>query len=146
MVDPRSLIRPGVAGIIIGKDGRILLHRRKVGNGWAPPSGRVEFGESVVTAIQRELKEETQIEVEIIRLVGVYSDPALQIIEFPNGSTIHFVTCLFLCTPTRGTLTGSDEGHEWRWFYPDGLPQDLLPYAGIWITDAYKEPAEVTLR
>jgi hypothetical protein len=35
--------------------------------------------------------------VEVERLVGVYSDPAYQIVHYPDGRIIQFVTCLFAC-------------------------------------------------
>lgn len=139
MTEQRTYIRPGVAAIVRADDGRILLHRRQAQDGWAPPSGGVEAGEDVVSAIHRELKEETKLDVEVQRLVGVYSDPAFQIIRYPDGRSVHFVTCLFLCRPSGGALQGSDEGIQWEWFSPDNLPAGLLPYARVWISDSRVE-------
>ncbi len=129
-------IRPGVAAIVRDASGRVLLHRRRVADGWAPPSGAVEPGEDVQAAVARELAEETGLSVTIERLVGVYSDPAYQVVHYPDGRDVHFVTCLFLGRVTGGTLVGSDEGLAWGWFPPDALPPDLLPYARVWLADA----------
>lgn len=87
-------IRPGVAGVVRDAQDRILLHRRRVGGGWAPPSGSLEAGEGLHAGLRRELREETGLEVDIERLVGIYSDPAFQIVHYPDGSVIQFVTCL----------------------------------------------------
>jgi len=128
-------IRPGVAGVIFNSDGGFLLHRRPTGGGWAPPSGAVDPGEDVRSALKREFQEETALEVGIERLVGVYSDPEFQIVHYPGGPTVHFVTTLFRGRVQSGQLEGSDEGSAWGWFAPDALPTPLLPYAREWIQD-----------
>ena len=129
-------IQPGVAAVVRDARGRVLLHRRRVGDGWAPPSGSVEPGEDVLTALHRELREETGLVVSVERLVGVYSDPAYQLVRYPDGRAVHFVTCLFACRRTGGRLRGSDEGLAWAWFPPASLPDGLLPYAAVWLRDA----------
>ena len=62
---------------------------------WALPGGFVEYGESVETAAVREAKEETSIDVELIDLVNVYSNPDRD----PRG---HTVTVAYTA---RGDLT-----------------------------------------
>lgn len=136
MGEQAMAIRPGVAAVVRDAAGRVLLHRRRVGHGWAPPSGSVEPGEDVLGALRREIAEETGLQVVVERLVGVYSDPAFQVVRYPDGRTVHFVTSLFVCRLAGGTLRGSDEGLEWGWFAPGSLPQPLLPYAEVWLRDA----------
>jgi len=68
-----TAIRPGVAAVLRDGDGRILLHRRRVGGGWAPPSGSVEPGETLLAALHRELHEETGLAATVERAIGVYS-------------------------------------------------------------------------
>jgi 8-oxo-dGTP diphosphatase len=64
----------------------ILIKRRNdpFKNCWALPGGFVEYGESVENAAIREAKEETSIDVELIDLVNVYSEPDRD----PRGHTI----------------------------------------------------------
>jgi ADP-ribose pyrophosphatase YjhB (NUDIX family) len=140
------IIRPGVAAVVRDAEDRILLHCRRVGGGWAPPSGSLEPGEGVHAGLMRELREETSLAVDIERLVGIYSDPAFQIIHYPDGRVIQFVTCLFVCRLRNGDLHGSDEGTAWAWFSPASLPGDLTPYARIWLRDALSGHAEVMVR
>ena len=71
-------IRPGVAAIIQDGDGRILLQQRSDNGLWGLPGGSVEIGESVRDAIVREVRGESGLTVEVIRLVGIYSDPQLR--------------------------------------------------------------------
>lgn len=135
---PHPLIQPGIAAVIRDDRGRVLLHLRRDDGGWAPPSGTVEFGEDLLSAFRREVAEETGLDVACERLVGVYSDPAFQVVVAPDGRRFHWVTCLFACDRTGGELRGSDEGLEWRWFAPDDLPDGLLPYSKAWLDDALR--------
>jgi 8-oxo-dGTP diphosphatase len=140
-------IRPGVAAAVLDGRGRVLLHRRVVGGGWAPPSGAVEPGEDVVGALHREVREETGLTVRVERLAAVYSDPAFQVVRYPDGRTVHFVTCLFVCRRTGGRLRGSAaEGLAWGWFAPDALPDGLLPYATVWLGDVFAGTNGVVVR
>lgn len=133
-------IQPGVAACLFDAHGRILLHQRRAGGGWAPPSGTVEVGETVLAALHRELHEETALTVAVTRVVGVYSDPAYMIVAYPDGRVTHFVTTLFRCAVVSGTLHGNDEGLAWGWFAPDALPDGLTAYARVWLADALPEP------
>jgi 8-oxo-dGTP diphosphatase len=72
--------------------------------------------------------------------VSLNSDPAFQIIAYPEGSRVQFVTALFACRVTGGVLRGSDEAVEWGWFAPCSLPEPLLPYARVWLADAAAVP------
>lgn len=70
-----------------GQPALILIKRKNPPPGWALPGGFVDVGETVETACTREAKEETNLDVEIVRLVGVYSDPARD----PRGHTCSIV-------------------------------------------------------
>lgn len=139
-------IRPGVAVVLRDEAGRVLLHRRRVGGGWAPPSGAVEPGETLLAALARELDEETALTATVERAVGVYADPAYMVVAYPDGRVVHFVTTLFLCRMESGKLAGNEEGLEWAWFPADGLPDDLTAYARVWLADALGGRAEMVVR
>lgn len=73
--------------VVVDTSGRILLVRRKHApfkGALALPGGFVEVGETVEDACKRELREETNLNVSRLRLVGVYSDPHRD----PRGHTI----------------------------------------------------------
>ena len=140
------VIRPGVAAVIF-QDERVLLQRRDDNRQWGLPGGSVEPGESVRTAIIREVREETGLDVEPLRLIGVYSDPANhQIITYPDGNVIHYVSSVFECAVRGGTLTCCEESLELAFFPPDALPPDTLPISRIRIVDALTRRVEAFVR
>jgi 8-oxo-dGTP diphosphatase len=75
----RHVLRRPVVGVCAAArtlDGRWVLIRRADTGGWALPGGTLEWGETLRTALARELEEETGAKlVELGRLVGVYSGP-----------------------------------------------------------------------
>ncbi len=130
-------IRPGVSAVIFDTDGRVLLQQRTDNGLWGLPGGAIEFGEPVVAALHREVMEETGLTIVIDRLVGVYSHPDHhQIITYPDGNVVHFVSTCFTCRPTGGTLTLGEETSGLAWFDPAAWPAELMPVHRIRIDDA----------
>jgi 8-oxo-dGTP diphosphatase len=89
---PRPVTPPVAADVVIELADRpgspiVLIERRFPPPGWALPGGFVEFGETVEAAAIREAYEETGLRVELVRLLGVYSDPGRD----PRGHTIGVV-------------------------------------------------------
>ena len=82
------------AVILFKKDNLILIRRKNppFKGEYALPGGFVDIGETVEDACVREAKEETNINVKIIRLIGVFSDPKRD----PRG---HVVSIAYLCEP-----------------------------------------------
>jgi len=107
------------ADIIIEIDGAgiVLIKRKNPPHGWAIPGGFVDYGESVEAAAIREAKEETSLDVELTRLLGVYSDP-------DRDPRFHTVSTVFVARAS-GTLIGQDDAAEARVFTRDNLPDDL---------------------
>jgi ADP-ribose pyrophosphatase YjhB (NUDIX family) len=125
----------------------VLLQRRTDNGLWGLPGGAVEYGESVTIALRREVREETGLEVEVGRLIGVYSDPAHhQIITYPDGNVVHFVSLCFECTPVSGVLALSDETAAAAWFPPTSLPADFQLVHRIRIEDALTRAATPFIR
>jgi ADP-ribose pyrophosphatase YjhB (NUDIX family) len=130
------VIRPGVAAVIFDGE-RVLLQRRDDNGKWGLPGGGVEPGESVRCAVVREVREETGLEVEPLRLIGVYSDPVNhQIVTYPDGNVIHYVSAVFECAVRGGALACGDESLELSYFSPHALPDATLPISRIRIVDA----------
>jgi len=139
-------IKPGVAVIIIDDQQRVLLQKRADVGLWCIPSGNVEPGETIAEAAIREIKEEMNLTISIIKLIGVYSDPDSQIFQYPNGKTIHFVTSCFLAQIVEGTFKMNDESLDIQFFPITALPQPLLKMHPQWLEDALSDKQEAFIR
>ncbi len=131
-----TYLRPSVSAILLNADGHLLLQRRSDNGRWGLPGGSVEIGESVADAVRREVREETGLETEIIRLVGIYSDPALQVVRYDDGNVVHYISSFFLCRILGGELRTCQESLELRFFDAAALPESVLPMHRIRIRDA----------
>ena len=77
LVGSRMLLTPGVRGLVRDEHGRGLFIRRRDNGRWGMPAGGIELRETVFEALQREVKEETGLEVVDATLVAVYSGEAV---------------------------------------------------------------------
>jgi ADP-ribose pyrophosphatase YjhB (NUDIX family) len=125
---------------------KILLTRRADNNQWCLPSGQVEAGESITEACVREVLEETGLQIEVVKLIGVYSNPH-QLIEYPDGNRIHLISLCFEVQITGGKLTASDEATKFNYFGLDEIDSiDLLPNHRERILDAFAQSTAVFIR
>jgi ADP-ribose pyrophosphatase YjhB (NUDIX family) len=139
-------VRPSASAVIFDRRGRVLLQQRSDGGQWGLPGGSVEIGESVTDAVIREVREETGLIVTVRRLVGVYSDPARQVVRYPDGNVWHYVNVCFECVVRGGTLTTCDETLSLGYVSPTRLPRTLLPNHRIRIRDACSRRAAAFVR
>jgi len=129
-----TLFRVAVSAIIFD-EARVLLSLRRDIDWWNLPGGGVETGEAVDVALRREVREETGLDVELERLVGVYSKPQK-----------NEVVLAFRCRITGGQLQETEETRESRYFDPGELPWNTLPKHRQRIEDALLDRAEAVVR
>ena len=108
-------IRLGCSAAIFDEHRRILLTRRADNGQWCLPGGRMESGESVAEACEREVFEETGLIVRVKRLVGVYSYPD-QLVVYPYGKKAHIVALHFEADIVGGALGLSSETTDFGYF------------------------------
>jgi ADP-ribose pyrophosphatase YjhB (NUDIX family) len=136
--DPTEL-RLSVSAVVWSQNDRreLLLMRRSDNGHWGLPGGYVELGESVVDATAREVEEETGHRVEVDRLIGVYSDPARQVIEYRDGVRVQAVNLCFSARSVgEGVATTPEETLETGFFSCEGLPEPFVPIHEIRVQDA----------
>ena len=139
-------VRPSVSAVIWDGGGRVLLQQRADNGQWGLPGGSVEIGESVTDAIVREVREETGLSVRVGRLIGVYSDPAFQIIRYPDGRVWHYVNVCFECAVVDGQLSTSAETLAVAYFDPRQLPDEMVSLHRIRIQDTLARRPEAFIR
>ena len=134
-----SQIRLSVSAVVWRVPGarELLLMQRSDNGQWGLPGGYVEPGESVSQAVVREVREETGVEIEPGRLIGVYSDPCRQVIAYPDGARVQAVNLCFEARAVgQGEPTTPEETLATGFFPADGLPSPLVPIHTIRIQDA----------
>jgi 8-oxo-dGTP pyrophosphatase MutT (NUDIX family) len=107
MIGTAPYIAPGVCGVVVNDAGRVLVGRRGDDGSWFFPGGAIDLGENAAAAVIREVGEETGLEVEIERLLGVHCEPALR--SYPNGDQTKGVVSYFRCVPVGGTIRPDGE-------------------------------------
>ena len=118
-------VTPKVAvGAVVGDDdGRILLLQRGDSGIWLYPTGWADVGYSPSEVAVKEVREETGVEVEVVRLLGVFDGLRLGFTRIPLYSLV------FLCRAVGGELSPHPlEAMDVGWFEPDDLPH---PTAGV---------------
>jgi ADP-ribose pyrophosphatase YjhB (NUDIX family) len=97
-----------VTAAVRNAHGDLLLIERTDNGLWALPGGAQDIGESVVQAAQREVKEETGIDVEITGLSGIYSDPQ-HVIAYDDGEVRQEFSLCLHARPLSGEPRTSSE-------------------------------------
>jgi ADP-ribose pyrophosphatase YjhB (NUDIX family) len=94
---------------------RVLLVRRADNGKWAVPGGYMASGESFSEACKREVQEETGLEINIKRLIGIYTSPNL-LLEYPDGNKWQLIVLHFGAEFAYGELKPSEETTEFGFF------------------------------
>ena len=125
MEENRPKFTAGTFGIIFDDKKRVLLVHRRDYDLWNLPGGRMESGEAPWDGAIREVKEKTGLDVEIIKLSGLY-----------NKSDKADFAFSFLCKIIGGQITLNDEADKIKYFEIDKLPHNTVPKQVERIKDA----------
>lgn len=106
-----------VDGIVEYEQGIVLIERSNPPFGWALPGGFVDYGESVETAVVREVKEETSLDLIGSRQFKTYSDPG-------RDPRFHTVSVVFI-GQGKGKLAAASDAKGAKVFSLDDLPQTI---------------------
>jgi ADP-ribose pyrophosphatase YjhB (NUDIX family) len=112
-----------VVGTLPVRAGRVFLARRSIEPGaglWTYPGGFLEVGESAQEGARRETEEETQLRIEVGRLIGAYSRPHVGV-----------VTLVYEATVVGGQALPGAETTEVRDFGPDEIPWEELAFTTV---------------
>jgi len=134
MIKTPFLAVDGIVEIYDGNnnfEGIVLIERLNPPRGLALPGGFVDIGETVETAIVREMKEELCLDVTIQSLLGVYSDPS-------RDTRAHIASVVFVCK-AYGKPQGADDAKEAFVHSLDTLPLKKLVFDHAKILEDYLE-------
>ncbi len=95
-----------------------MIKRKNPPAGWALPGGFVDYGEDLESAAVREAREETGLEVELLRQFHSYSDPS-------RDPRQHTITTVYIARAS-GKPLGGDDAAEARVFSRDRLPEPVV--------------------
>ena len=142
-----ATIRTGCSAVIFDESReRILLTRRADNGQWCLPSGGMDAGESVTETCEREVREETGLEVRVVRFIGVYSSPH-RIVQYADGNRFQIVAFSFEAEVTGGQLTLSNETTEFGYFTPAEIETlDLMELHHERIADALAQQEQPFVR
>jgi len=103
--------------IEIKSKGIVLIKRKNPPYGWAIPGGFVDYGESLEKAAVREAKEETNLNVKLIRQFYTYSDPK-------RDPRHHSISTVYIAKG-KGILNAKDDAVEIGVFTQSNLPDEI---------------------
>lgn len=137
---------------MVWRAGELLLMRRSDNGHWGLPGGFVELGESVASAVEREVAEETGWRIGVGRLIGVYSDPQHQVVDYgqEREDRARRVQVVNLCFEAEaiepGLLSTPEETLEVGFFGVDELPEPFVPIHEVRIRDGLSGRIEAIVR
>lgn len=105
--------------------GVVLVRRNNPPPGWALPGGFVDYGETCEQAAVRELREETGLDVSLVSLLGVYSDPC-------RDPRMHTMSVVYIGQAVDASaLRAGDDAGEAQWFRLHSLPETAFDHDRI---------------
>ena len=127
LVGDQKLIAIGARAIVKSGTSSVLLVRRKDNSAWVMPAGSIEMGESILDCVEREVKEETGLDVLSAVPIAIYSDPKYSFTT-SHGDPYQMFAVVFLVEHWEGELASeTDETVDARFFPIDELPDGVPP-------------------
>ena len=119
------LLQDGAAAIIINNEGEVLLQSRTNRDLWGLPGGCQELGETFKDTVIREVKEETNLDVEEkdIELIDIVSGNSRRN-SYSNGDVVINNTALYCIRKYSGELKWDEESKEMKFFDLNNLPEN----------------------
>lgn len=114
-----------VVAVIINDDREVLLTKRNIPpfqGEWVMPGGKIDLGEPIIKAIEREVMEEVGLQVEVVDLLDVFEHVT------PGDENYHFIILYYRCRPLFCDIRHNrDEVEEARWVAQQDLAALKMP-------------------
>ncbi|MCP3029135.1 NUDIX hydrolase [Halobacillus sp. A5] len=127
IVGHRPLILTGAVVAILNEKEELLLEQRTYPSGvWGLPGGLMELGESMEDTAKREVLEETNLVVENLKLIDIYSGNEFYTVA-ENGDEFYSVTGAYYTTSFQGEIVSSKkESLQCKFFPKHQLPDQMV--------------------
>ena len=133
------ILTAGVTLLVFNSEKKVLMQLRTDYNSWGFPGGAMELGESFEEVARRELKEETNLEIDEMFLLKILSGKDTYR-EYPNGDKLYDITAIYVIKKYHGRLKVNDnESKKLDWFDIENLPNNLTDF-----TKNYIEKIEIS--
>lgn len=120
-VGKEKIILTFAGGCVFNENGEVLLQKRADFDAWVFPGGAIELGETPQMAAIREIKEETGLDVEIVELIGVYTELDM---VYPNGDRAQSICIAYKLGVIGGEIIfNNKETKELKWFPLNDMPR-----------------------
>ena len=129
-------------GVVVVYDGLILLEQREDCGMWGCPGGRIDPGENITQTATRETKEETNIDIEVERIFGIYTDPQYGTVRryLEDSYSQQIIDIYLLAHPLTFDIKKSPESLDVRFFELNKPLPNIVPYTTE-VIDDYKRDA-----
>jgi len=133
MSEQKNRPRVGLGIIIIDTEGKILVGKRK--NSLAPyysiPGGNLELGETFEAGAIREVKEETDLDINNPQVIAITNN-----LETYRQEGLHYISIILLAQDFSGSLKNlePEKCEEWLWVDPKDLPQPHFDASRMGVT------------
>ncbi len=126
-VGHKPLLTIGAWILVINEKEEVLMQLRTDFNSWDFPGGTMELGETIEEVAKRELKEETNLDADEVKIIDVFSGEDTYR-KYPNGDELYVVSVLCEIRKYHGELVINDgESKILKWFKKDEIPENLSP-------------------
>ncbi|MCP2323554.1 8-oxo-dGTP pyrophosphatase MutT (NUDIX family) [Hamadaea flava] len=133
---------PSVVAAVVDERGWLLMIQRSDNGLWALPGGGHDIGEFIADTVAREVQEETGVEVAVVDLVGLYTNPH-HVMGYDDGEVRQQFSIAFTARPIGGTVRTSDESPCVEWIDPARLDDlDIHPSMRLRIDHALARRAK----
>ncbi|AZI42965.1 NUDIX domain-containing protein [Deinococcus psychrotolerans] len=127
-----------VGALVSGPAGYLIVQTTKWRGSWGVPGGKVEYGETLLAAVEREFVEETGLKITHIR--AAQTQEAVRSAEFQKDS--HMLLFDFFAQTEDETITPNEEIVQWAWVsLEEALTYPLNSFTRTLVELAIKEGA-----
>lgn len=127
-VGSRKLLMPGARAFIQDGDGRTLFIKRRDNGRWGLPAGGKELDETLYETLEREVKEETGLDVVSATLIAVYSGSRFSGRNMFGNDYEHLVFQFRVDEWSGSLVRETDESTDAGFFHAQELPEPYEYY------------------